>query len=104
MSDVPDVENEVAFAALGGWEASLVRALQAYCDYCRRLPPRELARRPRWLLDFDLWIDPQEAARGTPLFRTLSAEHAAQYLADRIKTGRADPYAILGSLARECAR
>lgn len=110
--DKYDVENEVAFAALGGWAAALSRALQAYCDHCRRLPPRELARRSRVLIDFDVWVDPQGAANGAPLAGSYAlrhapeglVEHQAAYLAERIKTGQSDPYAILGALARECER
>lgn len=108
MSGAPDtdcdVESEVALAALGGWEAALVRALQAYCDHCLSLPPRDRARRPRVLLDFDVWADPTWAAYGKPLVGAPSVERAAEYLAERIMSGRLDPYAILGALARECGR
>ncbi len=107
MSGVPDgfdVENEVAFAALGGWEEALRRALQEYCDHCRGLPRRELERRSRVLLDFDVWADPVWAAHGKPLVGAPDVENGARYMAERIKAGRLDPYAILGALARECGR
>jgi len=99
-----DVEREVAFAALGGWEQSLTGALQAYCDYCRQLDSRERQKRPAVLLDFDVWADPRGAAYGHPILGSGSVEMAAVYLANRIRSLRSDPYAIIGVLARECRK
>lgn len=102
MSDSDEIEREVAFAALGGWEKTFAAALERYCQYCRSLPPRELARRPSILLDFNLWSSPQAAATGNPL--GVNTEAAARLLADRVQRGNSDPYAILGTLARECEK
>jgi len=103
VSDSDEIEREVAFGALGGWEATFTEALERYCRHCRGLAPRELQRRPRVLLDFNVWVDPQDAARGSPL-GGLTVEGAARYLATRIERGSVDPYAILGTLARECEK
>ncbi len=91
-----DEELERVVDALAGWEDRLRLALQAYCDYCRKLPRRELERRSLMLLDFDVWAHPVWAAQGKPLVE------AAPVLAERIKAGQLDPYAILGALTREC--
>ena len=102
MSDSDEIEREVAFGALGGWVQTFTEALERYCRHCRGLPPRELQRRPQVLLDFNLWSDPRLAARGRPL--GFEVEGAARVLADRVQRGSADPYAILGTLARECEK
>jgi hypothetical protein len=99
-----DLDSEVAFAALGGWEQSLRDALQAYCDHCRRLDARELQRRPSMLLDFNIWADPRGAAHGRPIQGFGSVEAAAAWLASQLRGARSDPYAIIGALARECER
>lgn len=98
-----DVEREVAFAALGGWQATFRDALERYCKHCSSLPQRELARRPSVLLDFDLWSQPGAAARGMPL-SGANIERAAEILAQRVQRGQSDPYAILGTIARECEK
>jgi hypothetical protein len=103
VSTSEEVENEVAFAALGGWEKSLTDALQAYCDYCERLPPRECQRRPSVLIDFNVWVHPNGAAHGVPL-GGMSVEDASKMLANRIRSARSDPYAIIGALKRECGK
>jgi len=103
VSASDEVEREVAFGALGGWEKTFEAALERYCRHCRGLPPRELQRRPNVLIDFNLWVDPKEAARGTPL-GGLSLEGAVRVLTERVQRGSADPYAILGALARECEK
>ena len=103
MADSDDVEREVAFAALGGWEKTFTAALERYCEHCRRIPASELRRLPRVLLDFDLWADPKDAVRGTPL-GALTLEAAARLLSERVQRGNSDPYAILGTLARECEK
>lgn len=103
MSDSDEIEREVAFGALGGWVATFTEALERYCKHCRSLPPRELARRPSVLLDFNLWSSPQAAAQGLPL-GGVNTEAAARLLADRVQRGNSDPYAILGTLDRECEK
>lgn len=96
-----DVEREVAFAALGGWEKTFAEALERYCAFCRGLAPQELQRRPEVLLDFNVWANPRDAVRGSPL-GGLTVAGAARYLARRMERHSIDPYAILGTLAREC--
>jgi hypothetical protein len=103
VSDSDEIEREVAVAALGGWEKTLEAALERYCRHCRSLPKWELQRRPKVLIDFNLWVDPKEAARGNPL-GGLSLEGAVRVLTERVQRGSADPYAILGALARECEK
>ena len=101
MSDSEEIEREVAFGALGGWKKTFEAALKRYCEHCRRLPLRELQRRPRVLIDFNLWVDPKEAATGKPM-GGLSFDGAVSVMTERVQRGIADPYAILGTLAREC--
>jgi len=97
------VIQETTHAALGGWEDAFREALERYCDHCRSLSPRELQRRPRVLLDFDCWADPQNAARGHPI-AGWSVDTAARALSDMVKRRAADPYALLGAIARECEK
>jgi hypothetical protein len=107
VSDSDEIEREVAFAALGGWEKTFEEALERYCQHCRSLPLMALERRPHVLLDFNLWVDPVGAASGIPLgppSPRLTTAAAARYLATLMERGSADPYAILGALARECEK